>query len=241
MNLTLAQQVLEQIGWPTDVVVIDFESYFDKDYTLTKISTIEYIMDDRFEFTGVGHAQSPGYVPRFSPFASDRVRALRCTWGDNLEGATIVVKNAKFDITILVEKFGINPPYIVDIDDLLRNYDARMSHRLKDVTELFGLENKGDTMQFKGLHWEDMTREQKTNLELYCNNDVALEARLFEILLPKVTTPEIELPLARHNLNLYLKPKLKFNFFKAIELEMAMGGLLDEILEKVSWVREYEN
>ena len=224
------QEILENINWPTDVVVIDFESYFDQDYTLSKMSTIEYITDKRFAFTGVSTASSPGSQPNFVPFPARRIDTLQCRHGENLERATIVAKSCKFDITILAEKFGINPPYVIDIDDLARHFDSRISHRLKDLAKLFGLTPKGDTMQFKGLHWEDMTREQKTAMEKYCNNDIDLEVELFKILLPLMTTPEIELPLARHNLNLYLIPRLKFNFFKALELSNNMGKILDEII-----------
>jgi len=205
------------------------------------MSTIEYITDERFEFTGIGIADSPGFTPHFVPFPSKLVKTLQERHGDNFENITLVVKNAKFDVTILVEKFGINPPFIVDIDDLARHYDSRISHRLKDLAKLFGLDPKGDTMQFKGLHWKDMTPEQKFALENYCCRDVELESILFKKLLPLMSTPEIELPLARHNLNLYLKPKLVLNCFKAIELEMAMGEILEEALENVSWVRDYEN
>ncbi len=195
------------------------------------MSTIEYLTDKRFEFTGLGATVSPGFILQFTPYAETRIEVLQTLHGKNLEEVTLVAKNCKFDVTILVNKFGINPPYVVDIDDLARHYDSRISHRLKDLAKLFGLQPKGDTMKFKGLHWDKMTPEQKMALEEYCNNDVELEVILFKKLLPLMSTPEIELPLARHNLNLYLEPKLQLNIFKATELELAIDGLLDEIIE----------
>ena len=35
--------VLKDAGYPIDVVVLDWETYFDKSYSLSKMSTIEYI------------------------------------------------------------------------------------------------------------------------------------------------------------------------------------------------------
>lgn len=37
-----------------DLITIDFETYYDKDYSLRKITTEEYIRSDMFEVIGVG-------------------------------------------------------------------------------------------------------------------------------------------------------------------------------------------
>ena len=36
------------------IITIDFETYYDKDYSLSKMTTEEYINDPRFEVIGVG-------------------------------------------------------------------------------------------------------------------------------------------------------------------------------------------
>jgi flagellar hook protein FlgE len=36
------------------IITIDFETYFARDFSLTKLSTEEYVRDDRFEVIGVG-------------------------------------------------------------------------------------------------------------------------------------------------------------------------------------------
>ena len=35
------------------ILTIDFETFYDKDYSLSKITTEEYIRDERFEVIGV--------------------------------------------------------------------------------------------------------------------------------------------------------------------------------------------
>ena len=37
-----------------DVITLDFETYYDKDFSLKKLTTEEYIRDPRFEVIGVG-------------------------------------------------------------------------------------------------------------------------------------------------------------------------------------------
>jgi hypothetical protein len=38
------------------MITVDFETYYDKEYSLSKMTTEEYIRDDRFEVIGVAVA-----------------------------------------------------------------------------------------------------------------------------------------------------------------------------------------
>ena len=60
-----AEQILKSIDWPTQYVVLDFETYFEKGvYSLSGLSAWEYITDKRFELTGLAACQ-PGRDPAF--------------------------------------------------------------------------------------------------------------------------------------------------------------------------------
>ena len=52
-NMTYTE-VLKLVGYPEQVLVLDFETYFTTEYSLSKMSTIEYIQHRMFEFTGLG-------------------------------------------------------------------------------------------------------------------------------------------------------------------------------------------
>jgi DNA polymerase len=231
--------ILQSIDWPTEILVIDFETYFDTDYTLSKMSTVEYVTDPRFEFTGLGieilnhpKANGPIFIP--GPDVPWAIKRLQKLFGKALHNCTVVAKNCKFDMLILAEKFGIYPAYPLDIEDLSRTYDSRMSHRLKDLVSYFNLAKpKGDTQQFKGLHYGEMSKEQQANLAEYGRTDIELETALLKILLPYITNPAFELALARHTLNLYLKPTLTMDYGLAEQTIQDMDAELNKSLKLV--------
>lgn len=229
---------LDLAKFPNEVLVLDFENFFDGDYSLSKMSTIEYIVDSRFEFTGVGWSVSPNFIAGFSHSVEDTIKGFQTRYGKNLEGITVVIQNARYDATVLQERLDIVPPYIVDTVDLARHYDSRMSHSLKDLAKMFKLEAKGDTMDFKGLHLKDMTPEQLEALKQYCKTDINIISKLFVQLMELLTWPEVELPIARHTLGLYLTPRLNFDFQLGTEIFSEMEKLLDDIVVPTGFSRK---
>ena len=237
-------QILDKIDWPPDVLLLDFETYFDADYHLGKgkkaLSIVEYVTDFRFRFTGLGvqfNDNEPRFIP--GPYVPYMITRLKERFGKALHNCTVIAKNNKFDCLILVEKFGIYPPYTIDVEDLSRYYDSRMKQGLKDLCKLFKLPAKGDTKQFKGLYWETMTPEQRLAMKEYCLGDIKNEKSLLEILLPMLDNPGVELDLARHTLNLYLKPILNLDIRQATQIASDMDQALSEDLAKVPWVLKY--
>ena len=45
-----------------DLITIDFETFYSKDYSLSKLTTEEYVRDPRFEVVGVGIKVNDGYA-----------------------------------------------------------------------------------------------------------------------------------------------------------------------------------
>lgn len=224
-------QVLKNAGWPTTVVVLDYETFFSDSYHMkgkgtSGLATINYIMDPRFEEIGLGClVMDQPYTPRqtmFWPGVKEQIAWLQSRYGKNLDGCTLVAQNARFDFTILVQKHGIVPKYVVDILALSRHQDARNTHGLAVLCERYGLPPKGDTMQFSGKKWKTMTSEEQLAMSEYCVNDVEREMDLFAILLPRLTRPEVELRLQAHTLRLFWEPDLAFDFKEADRLIVAM-------------------
>ena len=159
-------------------------------------------------------------------------------YGAELEDCTVVGANLPFDAMILAMKFGIYPRYTIDIQDLARYFDPKVRVSVAEQAQRAGLPAKGDTKQFKGLHWGDMTDEQKAALRDYCRHDVYLETMLFRDLLPRLQRPKIELALAHHTLELFTKPRFDFNFPLAREIHYGMSKELETSLVEVGFTRK---
>jgi len=227
----IVQETLQLVGYPVDYLVVDFESYHDAKYSLNKMSIIEYVRDKRFELLGCGIYSSIDGNRRYIP-----PNGLEIIKNIAYKEVVIVVKNAKFDVLILQEIFGIVPPYVIDIEDLSRHLDSRDKHSLKHLAKKHGVGLKGCTEDFKNLHWDSMTPKQRQALEEYCLNDIELEHQLFELLLPQLTNPALEIPLMRHTLDIYLTPRIVFDFVKADELIEAMYKELWSVVDKTGEV-----
>lgn len=236
--------VLKRCGWPTDVVVLDYETYFDAKYKMGKegLATICYIEDPKFEEQGVASLiikSERSTTPRaatFWPNVEEELAWLQTRYGRNLERATVVWFNGRFDGTILARKHEIDPPYCVDVRDLSKHLDARNTHNLKDCCARWGVPPKGETIAFLGKRWSTMSAEERVAYAGYACRDAESEADLFCLLLPKLTRPEVELPLSVHTLKLFTQPALAFDFTLADELSRKMDGEIEGILESVSWV-----
>jgi len=157
-------KVLQECGYPREVLVIDFESYFDEEYHMGRdakaLSTIEYIRDSRFEvvsccFTWI-HQPFEDYDQATQFHAGEEsvashLRYIQGRCGQNLEKLTVVAQNATFDATILSRKYGIHPPHIIDTLGLARHQNSRQKNDLATLCKQYGLKEKGDTGQFHGV------------------------------------------------------------------------------------------
>lgn len=244
MNWT---NVLEHIGWPTETLVLDFETFYDVGYRMGRskdsVSIVEYVTDPRFGFTGLGveilnhpKAAGPQFIP--GPHVEWAIKRLQKLFGKALHNCTVVAKNCKFDILILVEKFGIYPAYIIDIEDLTRFWDSRISQKLKDILPYFGLGYKGDTSQFKGLYYEDMSEQVLQALFEYTIGDIKGETALLKLLLPIISNPGFELRLAMHTLNMYLKPVFTLDYSQASDIIRKMGEEMARDLGATGYTHE---
>lgn len=236
-------EILKRAGFPQDYVVLDFESYYDTEYSLTKMSAWEYVTDKRFEALGCGlYWVLKSGVKRNEFVYPEKLQAnfsaMNQQWGDEFNRLTVVIQNAKFDALVLQEKYGITPKYIIDIKHLDAHQDSKRSHKLKDMAMLYGVREKGRTEDFKGLRWADMSIEKRQELATYCKNDCESEQGIFEQLLPRLSWPDMELWFANHSTRLWLCPKLVFNKSLARQLYTEMTEELDRIVERTGFSKK---
>ena len=231
--MTTYRDILKQVGWPTRAVVVDFETFFDANYTLKKMSSIEYIEDPRFDWLSVGLKSlaepMPGGFERYfeKPEIVDGTfkQFITGPWfGRFAHNVTWLIQNARFDAVVFKQKFGLVPPFILDLIDIDRQLSPRSPHDLGSMAEAEDLIPKGETAQFKGVTWEGMGDSQRENLRVYNLRDCRAEAELFKRKIPLIEAPTTEIPLMRHTLKMCLNAQLDFDFKLAGELVRDMTG-----------------
>ncbi len=94
-----------------DLITIDFETYYDRDYSLSKITTEEYVRSDLFEVIGV--AVKVNNQP--TEWASGTHKQIQqwlhtFNWAD----AMVLAHNTMFDGAILGWRFGVHPRVWLD-------------------------------------------------------------------------------------------------------------------------------
>ena len=169
------------------IITIDFETYYDKNFSLSKLTTEEYINDTQFQVIGVGVKLNHNASQWFSG-THDEIRdwLQQFDWYKSLA----VAHNAAFDAAILNWHFGIKPRRWLDTLSLARAVDGiYVSNSLKAACERWDLGVKGtEVLDAIGKRREDFTPEDLAQYGEYCKNDCELTIKLFAAL----HTEEIE-------------------------------------------------
>lgn len=161
------------------VLTIDFETYWDKQFSLGKLTTEEYVRDPRFEVIGVAVAVNGG-APEWFSGTPEQTKdfLLQYDWA----GSIALAHNAMFDMAILTWKFGITPFKIADTLSMGRALHTgdNISLSLDSLTKFYGVGVKGDEVgNAAGLYRKDFTPEHLKRYAEYCRTDVALTYKLF--------------------------------------------------------------
>ena len=160
------------------VITIDFETYYSKKFSLSKLTTEEYINDTQFQVIGVGVKVNNNEAQWFSG-THDEIR--ECLQQFDWKLSCAIAHNAMFDAAILNWHFDIRPPRWVDTLSLARAVDGvHVSNSLKAACERWDVGKKGtEVVDALGKRREDFTPEDLAQYGEYCKNDCELTIRLF--------------------------------------------------------------
>jgi DNA polymerase len=187
------------------IITLDFETYYDKAFSLTKLTTEEYIRDDRFEVIGVAVAIDNEQPKWFSGTQADTRAFLKKFDWDN---ALALAHNMQFDGAILNWHFGIKPKGYLDTLCMARaihGVDAGGS--LKVLAERYQVGAKGDeVIRAEGKRRTDFYDVDLDLYGKYCINDVAITYDIFKILAK--TFPTKELKVIDTTLKMFIQPSL---------------------------------
>jgi len=190
------------------VIVYDFETMYDRAFSLSKMTTEEYIRDELFEVIGVAVKVDDGDTQWFSGPMRDTKKWLeQFPWDD----AVAVAHNAMFDAAILNWHFDIRPKMIADTLSMLRAIDGPdAGNSLAKAAERYELGVKGtEVVNALGKGRLDFTAEELNRYGEYCINDVELTYDLFKALAPLI--PKLEAKLIDLTVRMFSEPVLELD------------------------------
>lgn len=191
-----------------NIIVLDFETFYSREFSLSKITTEEYIRDDQFEVIGVAVKENDGDTEWFSGTHEETQAYLdRYDWSRSF----VVAHNALFDASILSWRFGIRPMAILDTLSMARAiHGSEISNSLASLVSHYGLGEKGtEVLDALAKKRGDFSPEDLSRYGDYCINDVDLTYRLFNVLIPHFK--KTELKLIDITIRMFSEPVLQLN------------------------------
>jgi DNA polymerase len=175
-----------------NIITLDFETYYDREFSLSKITTEEYVRDDRFEVIGVAVKENDNETKWFSGTGEEVCGFLRkYDW----ENSFALAHNAMFDASILTWRFGIKPMAWLDTLSMARAvHGTEVGNSLAKLVEYYELGKKGtEVLNALGKHKKDFSKAEINAYGGYCINDVDLTYELFLRLIPSFKQSELKL------------------------------------------------
>jgi len=201
------------------LVVLDFETYFDQEYGLRKLTTEEYIRDPRFRAHLVGL-----YFP-----AADKGAWFSSMRFPRMSEQVVLCHHAHFDGLILSHHFDARPLYWLDTLSMARLALPHLrSHSLDALAAHFGLPAKTVPYEkFKGVR--DLPPALYDELGEACLHDCRLTWEIFQRLRPLVPTDELF--VIDRTIRMYTEPRLLLDVPRAERALEAERHHKDKLLE----------
>jgi DNA polymerase len=190
------------------IITVDFETYYDREFSLSKMTTEEYVRDDQFEVIGVAVKVDDAETEWFSGTYSETMHFLgKFKWSE----AFVLAHNTMFDGAILSWKFGVKPMAWLDTLCMARATDGlEVGNSLAKLAERYNLGVKGnEVVNAMGKRRAAFSDEDLVRYGNYCRNDVDLTYDLFKCLAPRFN--KTELKLIDLTLRMFTEPVLELD------------------------------
>jgi DNA polymerase I-like protein with 3'-5' exonuclease and polymerase domains len=218
-----------------NLITYDFETYYDKDYSLSKLTTEEYVRNPLFEAIGIAVQVNQDPVQWFSGTKQDTAVWLReFDWANSMA----VAHNAVFDAAILNWHFGIQPKHIADTLSMARAvHGTEVGGSLKVLAEHYQLGVKGtEVVAALGKRRGDFSDEDLGRYGEYCKNDVALTFDLFLCL--SGAFDKSEMRLIDLTIRMFTEPKLVLHSVDLISHLNSIKETKSQLLDTVGLSKE---
>ena len=208
-----------------DLITLDFETYYDKEFSLSKMTTESYIRDPQFEVIGVG-IKVNNEPTEWASGTHEQIKTYLHTF--NWEESMVLCHNTLFDGAILSWRFAVRPRIYTDTLCIARAlHGVEVGGSLKSLTERYNIGAKGtEVLSAIGKRRADFTPEELDRYGDYCVNDVELTYKLFSIFMQK-EFPKQELKIIDLTLRMFIDPILELD-----------TGLLESHLEDIKYRKD---
>ena len=208
-----------------DLITLDFETYYDKEFSLSNMTTESYIRDPQFEVIGVG-IKVNNEPTEWASGTHEQIKTYLHTF--NWEESMVLCHNTLFDGAILSWRFAVRPRIYTDTLCIARAlHGVEVGGSLKSLTERYNIGAKGtEVLSAIGKRRADFTPEELDRYGDYCVNDVELTYKLFSIFMQK-EFPKQELKIIDLTLRMFIDPILELD-----------TGLLESHLEDIKYRKD---
>jgi DNA polymerase family A len=213
-------------GKKLDILTLDFETAYAKDYTLSKMPTSQYVRDERFLAFMCGmklnDKRGKVWAGKDIQYALDDVDWKR---------TALLAHNAAFDAFICTQRYKIKPAFYLDTLSMARAcLGHAVKHNLDEVGKMLGVggkEGKQILVDTKGKR--SLTAEETMAMAAYCAIDVQ---RCFDVFWKLYDFfPDDEFELVDSTIRMFAEPVLGINTdLVTEELEEEVGGKMRAVL-----------
>lgn len=213
------------------LLCVDFETFYSKTFSLSKMTTEEYIRHEDFEVIGFAIKEDDHDTVWYTG-DDETIRAALARY--DFANSFVVGHNMRFDAAILSWRYGIHPRGIGDtmgMAQLLHGLDHSVS--LKSVSELYGVGEKGtEVLDALGKRRTDFLQRDLDRYGAYCINDVELTYKIFHLMLKRFT--KLELKLIDLTIRMFTEPKLVLNKGLLVQHLMQVRANKEKLLNEAN-------
>lgn len=215
------------------IITFDVETYYDQDYSLRKLSEVEYVLDHRYQTIMAAIQVGDGPCEAYVGHAAIADKLATIDW----EHAALLSHNTRFDGAILAWRFGYTPALYLDTLSMARALTHAVVGRssLAKVADYLGFPAKGDAVvRAMGKRLENFAPVELEEYAEYCVHDAELCRAIFDKFM--TVFPKSELRVVDLFLRMFISPQAKLNPHKLAVNLAAVRAEKAQALARVSHI-----